>query len=210
MGGDFHDWFCLPDGLLAVAVGHAMDGGIQAALAASGLKAALRAHGQYYREAQQTLKRLNLTLWTGSAGDQHATLFYGLIETATGRVCTASAGHPGALVIRADGWESLTQISARLGEGPESIYEQTGYELQPGETLALFTDGALETPGADGKPLGEVGMGKLLQAAHDRPAAEMAAIVRRQFDSLATPGLAMPSTGSGSNRARGETTKVGP
>ena len=137
LGGDFHDWFCLPDGLLAVAVGHAMDGGIQAAIAASGLKAALRAHGQYYREAQQTLKRLNLTLWTGSAGDQHATLFYGLIETATGRVCTASAGHPGALVIRPDGWESLTQISARLGEGPESIYEQTGYELQPGETLAL-------------------------------------------------------------------------
>ena len=169
LGGDFHDWFCLPDGLLAVAVGHAMDGGVQAALAASGLKAALRAHGQYYREAQQTLKRLNLTLWTGSAGDQHATLFYGLIETATGRVSTASAGHPAALVIRPDGWESLTQISARLGEGPESIYEQTGYELQPGETLALFTDGALETPGADGKPLGEVGMGKLLQAAHDRP-----------------------------------------
>ncbi len=119
LGGDFHDWFCLPDGLLAVAVGHAMDSGVQAALAASGLKAALRAHGQYYREAQQTLKRLNLTLWTGSAGDQHATLFYGLIETATGRVCAASAGHPGALIIRAGGWESLTQITPRLGEGPE-------------------------------------------------------------------------------------------
>ncbi len=192
LGGDFHDWFCLPDGLLAVAVGHAMDGGIQAALAASGLKAALRAHGQYYREAQQTLKRLNLTLWTGSAGDQHATLFYGLIETATGRISTAAAGHPAALVIRPGGWESLTQISARLGEGPESIYEQAGYELQPGETLALFTDGALETPGADGKPLGEVGMGKLLQAAHDRPAAEMAAILRHQFDNLAGLGIATP------------------
>ena len=172
-----------------------MDGGIQAALAASGLKAALRAHGQYYREAQLTLKRLNLTLWTGSAGDQHATLFYGLIETATGRVSTASAGHPAALVIRPDGWESLSQISARLGEGPESTYEQTGYELQPGETLALFTDGALETPGADGKPLGEIGMGKLLQAVHDRPAAEMAAILRQQFDKLAFPGITSPAKG---------------
>jgi serine phosphatase RsbU (regulator of sigma subunit) len=191
LGGDFHDWFCLPEGLLAVAVGHAMDGGIQAALAASGLKAALRAHGQYYREAQQTLKRLNLTLWTGSAGDQHASLFYGLIETATGRVTTASAGHPGALVIRPDGWESLSQISARLGEAPETVYEQSGYELQPGETLALFTDGALETPGADGKPLGEIGMGKLLHAAHDWPAAEMVAVLRRQFESSATPEPAL-------------------
>jgi hypothetical protein len=195
LGGDFHDWFCLPEGLLAVAVGHAMDGGITAAIAASGLKAALRAHGQYYREAQQTLKRLNLTLWTGSAGDQHAALFYGLIETATGRISTASAGQPGALVIRRDGWESLTQISARLGEGPESIYEQTGYELQRGETLALFTDGALEMPGCDGKPLGEIGMAKLLQAAYDRPAADMVAMLRRQFDSLAARGVAIPPAG---------------
>jgi phosphoserine phosphatase RsbU/P len=187
LGGDFHDWFCLPDGLLAVAVGHAMDGGIQAALAASSLKAALRAHGQYHREAQQTLKRLNLTLWTGSAGDQHASLFYGMIETATGRITTASAGRPAALVLRRDGWESLTQISARLGEGPESIYEQTGYELQPGETLALFTDGALAIPGSDGKPLGEVGMGKILQSAHDKTAGEMAGILRRELDRAATP-----------------------
>lgn len=182
LGGDFHDWFCLPDGLLAVAVGHSMDNGIQAALAASGLKAALRAHGQYYREAQQTLTRLNLTLWTGSAGDQRATLFYGLIETATGRISTASAGHPGVLIVRPGGWESVTQITARLGEGPESIYEQTGYELQPGETLALFSDGALESPGTDGKPLGEVAMGELLQGIHDRPATEMATAVRRHLD----------------------------
>lgn len=187
LGGDFHDWFCLPDGLLAVAVGHAMDGGVQAALAASGLKAALRAHGQYYREAQQTLKRLNLTLWTGSAGDQYATLFYGLIETATGRICAASAGRPGALIIRPDSWESLTQITPRLGEGPETLYDQTGYELQPGETLALFSDGVLESPGGDGKPLGEVGMGKLLQSMHDRPAGEMAAAIRRHLDQQSNP-----------------------
>ena len=194
LGGDFHDWFCLPDGLLAVAVGHAMESGVQAAVAASGLKAALRAHGQYYREAQQTLKRLNLTLWTGSAGDQHATLFYGLIETATGRICTASAGHPGALIIRPDGWESFTQVAPRLGEGPETLYDQTGYELQPGQTLALFSDGALESPGADGKPLGEVGMGKLLQGMHDRTAAEMAAAVRRHLDQHAVPTMGRDRT----------------
>ena len=79
LGGDFHDWFCLPNGLLAIAVGHAMNRGVEAALAAGGMKAALRAHGQYCREAQQTLKRLNLTTWTGSAGDQHGSLFFGLI-----------------------------------------------------------------------------------------------------------------------------------
>ena len=103
-------------------------------------------------------------------------------------------------MIRPGGWESLTQISARLGEGPESIYEQTGYELQPGETLALFTDGALETAGADGKPLGEVGMGKLLQAAHAGSAAEIATMLRQRLEVACRPG-----EGSGSNRVSGKT-----
>ena len=204
LGGDFHDWFCLPDGLLAVAVGHAMDGGVQAALAASGLKAALRAHGQYYREAQQTMKRLNLTLWTGSAGDQHAALFYGLVETATGRVCAASAGRPGALIIRPDGWESLTQITPRLGEGPETLYEQTGYELSPAKRWPCSPTALLESPGADGKPLGEVGMGKLLQAMHDRPAAEMAAALRRHLDQIRNARTCRP----GPHGAAGEAART--
>jgi serine phosphatase RsbU (regulator of sigma subunit) len=140
------------------------------------------------------MKRLNLTLWTGSAGDQHATLFYGLIETATGRVCASSAGQPGALILRADGWRSLTEITPRLGEGPETLYEQSGYELERGETLALFSDGALQSLGADGKPLGEIGMGKLLQDLHDRPAAEMAATIRRHIEQNAVPAAGRDRT----------------
>jgi serine phosphatase RsbU (regulator of sigma subunit) len=184
LGGDFHDWFCLPDGLLAIAVGHAMDGGIEAALAAGALKAALRAHGQYYREAQQTLKRLNLTLWTGSAGDQYATLFYGLLETATGRLSSASAGQPGALLVRRDGWQSLSHPSARLGEGPESQYEQFGYELAPGEVLLLLSEGARDAADAEGRPLGEAGVAEIVRSRLDLSAAELAALVRRRLEDL--------------------------
>ncbi|MGA2067475.1 MAG: SpoIIE family protein phosphatase [Thermoguttaceae bacterium] len=184
LGGDFHDWFCLPDGLLAVAVGHAMDQGIEAALAAAALKAALRAHGQYYREAQQTLKRLNLTLWTGSAGDQHATLFYGLLETATGRISSASAGQPGALLVRRDGWQSLSRASAPLGQSPESPYEQFGYELVPGEVLVLLGEGARDAADAAGRPLGESGVAEILQGHLDLSAAELVALVRRRLEDL--------------------------
>jgi serine phosphatase RsbU (regulator of sigma subunit) len=184
LGGDFHDWFCLPDGLLAVAVGHAMDGEIEGALAAAALKAALRAHGQYYREAQQTLKRLNLTLWTGSAGDQHATLFYGLVETATGRLSSASAGQPGALLVHRDGWQSLSHPSARLGEGPESQYEQFGYELAPGEVLVLLSEGARDAADTAGGPLGEAGVAEVVRSRLDLSAADLAALVRRRLEAL--------------------------
>jgi sigma-B regulation protein RsbU (phosphoserine phosphatase) len=190
VGGDFHDWFCLPDGLLAVSVGHAMDHGVEAAMAATALKAALRAHGQYYREAQQTLKRLNLTLWTGSAGDQHASLFYGLIETITGRVCCASAGQPSVLVLRAGGWQSLSQKSAQLGEGPESVYEQFGYELQPGEVMVLCTDGVRDATRPNGRPLGESGVAEMLGGRLDLTASELVTLVRQHLEaSTAVSGL---------------------
>ena len=186
LGGDFHDWFCLPDGLLAVAVGHAMEGGIPAALAASGLKAALRAHGQYYREAQQTLKRLNLTLWTGSAGDQHATLFYGLIETATGRICTASAGHP-----------APGDSRRRLGVADPDFRPPgrgTGIDLRADRLRVAAGRNAgpvhRRRPGNARGRRQTARRGRHGQAAASRsrrPAAEMAAILRRQLEQFCHP-----------------------
>jgi serine phosphatase RsbU (regulator of sigma subunit) len=182
LGGDFHDWFCLADGLLAVAAGHAMERGIEAALAATAMKAALRAHAQYYREAQQTLRRLNLTMWTGSAGDQHGTLFFGLIQTATGKVSCASAGQPGVLLLRADGWQSLSQTAPRLGESPEADCEPFGCQLQPGEVLVIVTEGVRDAADAQGCPLGEAGVAEALLGRLDRPAEELVAAVRSRLE----------------------------
>ena len=185
LGGDFHDWFCLPDGLLAVAAGHALSHGVEAALAAVAMKAGLRAHGQYCREAQPALKRLNLTMWTGSAGDQHGTLFYGLIQTAAGQVCCASAGQPGVVLVRQDGWESLGCVAPQLGESPESDFESYGCQLQPGEALVIFTEGVRDATDAQGCPLGEAGVAQAVLGRLDLSADELAALVRGRLDSFA-------------------------
>jgi len=179
VGGDFYDWFCLPDGLLAVAVGDAMDRGLAAAMSVSALKAALRAHGQYHRQAERVLRQINLTLWTGSAGDQVAALFFGLIETATGRVCCSTAGRPSAVVVRSDGWQSLSQNSPTLGGSPELDFEPFGYELAPGEALVIFTDGLRDAADSTGRPLGESGIAEPLVGRRDLSADELAALVRR-------------------------------
>lgn len=189
IGGDFYDWFCLPNGLLAVTVGDAMNRGLEAAMAASTLKAALRAHGQYHRQAEQTLKRVNLTLWTGSAGDQFATLFFGLIETATGRVCYSSAGQPGIVAVRQDGWELLSHASPPLGESPETDYPQFGYELQPGEALVVFSDGFRDALDSHGRPLGEAGVAEPLVGRLDLSADQLTTLSREALNvHAACPG----------------------
>ena len=182
VGGDFFDWFGLPGGLVAVAVGDALERGLEAAFAATALKAALRAHAPYHREAQETLGKLNLSLWTGSAGDQYASMFLGLIETATGRISCASAGRPVAMLLHSTRWEPLEEPGPRLGESPESVFEPFGCELAPGDVLLLMTDGMRDTFNTAGTSVGAADVAELLLPKLHLSADQLARIVR---DSLA-------------------------
>jgi len=181
--GDFYDWFCLPDGLLAATVASVSGLGLEAAMSATGLRAALRAHAQYHSEAEQAMKRLNLTLWTGSAGDQLATLFYGLIETATGRVGYSLAGEPGVAVIRSDGWESLSRRFRCLGEGPDTDYSQRDYQLQPGEALVIFSEGFRGARDSQGHCLSEADVVEPLIGRLSFSADELVTLARKSWES---------------------------
>jgi serine phosphatase RsbU (regulator of sigma subunit) len=181
-GGAFHDWFCLPDGLLAVAVGRTKGDGVAAAITANAVKTSLRAHSQYHRQAEPVLQQLNLTLWTSSAGDQHANLFYGLIETATGRVCGAAAGRLSALLLRPTGWEPISHASQPLGESPEASYRQYDCELQPGEALVLFSDGGNDALEPQGRLLGDADLAESLLDKLSLKAEALTAAVRSALE----------------------------
>jgi phosphoserine phosphatase RsbU/P len=173
VGGDFYDWFCLPNGLLAVSVGDAAGRGVEAAMAAAALKAAVRAHGPYHRDPQEALKQINLTLWTGSAGDQYAALFYGLVETATGRLCWAMAGQPSVVLLRPTGWSSLSRISPQLGESPETAYQPLDHCLQPGEAVVIFTAGLRNALQRKGRSSAEAGLAEPLLSKLHLPADQL-------------------------------------
>jgi phosphoserine phosphatase RsbU/P len=189
VGGAFHDWFCLPQGLLCVAVGKAAAQSMAGALTASAVKTAVRAHAPYQRQAERILQQTNLTLWTGSAGDQHAGLFCGLVETATGRVCWASAGQISVLKLRPEGWQSLSRLAPSLGASPENDFEPFDVELQPGESLVIFSDSVRDAADSAGRPLGESGMAEALQDKLDLSAEELVVAAREALDAhTAAPG----------------------
>jgi phosphoserine phosphatase RsbU/P len=178
LGGAFYDWFCLPDGLLACALGESLDGGLEAALSAAAVKASLRSHGAYHRQAEKALQQLNLTIWTNSAGDQYADVFYGLVETATGRVCASAAGQPSIVHLLQDRWVSLTRKAPLLGESPESEFEQAGYELAANEALLIFSKGFREAADKGGCALNEAGLSQLLASNMHLSANQLCAMAR--------------------------------
>lgn len=91
---------------------------------------------------------------------------YGVFATAIavdlaaddGRCRIANAGHPAALVRRPDGpIERVESAGMMLGALESELYscEDAQLELQPGSVVLLYTDGASETRGPDGKLLGD-------------------------------------------------------
>jgi serine phosphatase RsbU (regulator of sigma subunit) len=209
LGGSLHDWFCLPDGLLAVAVGRAEEQGAAGALTAAALRTALRSHARYHRQPEPILQQINLTLWTGSAGDRRASLLLGLIETATGQVRWASAGRPtlirfgsrgisprptdpkrGEMSRLPDGggWQSLSRPCIGLGESPETAFQQYDCPLQPGEVLLIATDSVCEAADAQRRAFGEAGLAAALQGKLDLSAEELVAAARAALDTHAARG----------------------
>ena len=186
VGGNFFDWFSLPESKLAVAVGASRSGGMEGALSAAMVRASLRSHAQHQRDAARLLQSVNLTLWTGSAGDQSASLFYGLIDTVTGSIKFASAGQISVILLRDGSWQSLSQPSIALGIGPETGYQLQQYDLRPGETLLVFTTGFRDANDEKGHPLGEAGLGDPLSAVSiGLSAKELVSMARDRLESHA-------------------------
>ncbi len=138
LGGALFDWYTLPDGLLAFTVARTTGTDMEAALSAAGLRTALRAHARYHREPAAWLRQVNMTMWTGSAGDFRAEGFCGLAETTTGRIGFAAAGPVAGLHLRPSGAERLETEGPLLGAGAEAGYASAGVALAPGESLVLL------------------------------------------------------------------------
>ena len=141
VGGDFHDWFVLPDGSVAVAVGDAQGKMIEAGLTAASLHTALRSHANYRHAAHELIARVNETMWTASAGDQFASLFYGLIQPDSGELEYASAGHTYATVVG----EQIRPLSGDeqfpLGTQPDVEYPTRTERIGPEEALVVLSEG---------------------------------------------------------------------
>ncbi len=182
LGGDFHDWAVLPDGRLAIAVADAHGTLVEAGLNAASLHAALKSHAGYRHDAAGLLARLNDTLWSASAGDQFASLFYGTIEPASGNVEYALAGSTLGIIVRREGREILSTQSPPLGGGPDIRYALGRQQLAAGDVLLVLSDGSRKGVDGQGQPIGEGAIASLVRKHRQQPAREMATQLKRLLD----------------------------
>jgi hypothetical protein len=90
------------------------------------------------------------------------------------RIECAVAGHHPVLRVRGTQVDEITPPQMAVGMFPDATFEATVVEWQPGDLLALVTDGLLEVFDTQDRELGLTGARQVLAAHHDRPLAEIA------------------------------------
>lgn len=138
-GGNFYDWFTMPDGKIVCALADCQDQGITAALTASMVKASLRSHAQYQSSANDLMGQIDRTIWSSSAADQYVNLFCATLDSNSDRVHFSTAGKMKIYRVNASRTERLSQETSMLGQAPETEFATDSVELNKNEALVILS-----------------------------------------------------------------------
>lgn len=146
LGGDFYDCFALPDGRHGVLVADVSGKGVGAAFFMAVSRTVLLDSALSVRTPSQVLALANDLLCARNPMDLFVTACYGIFDPQTGSFEYASAGHHPPMVRRLSGEiDTLpTTHDMALGALYDMQYQQHRTQLEPGDTLLMYTDGVTE------------------------------------------------------------------
>ncbi|HEY8438834.1 MAG TPA: PP2C family protein-serine/threonine phosphatase [Candidatus Limnocylindrales bacterium] len=176
VGGDLYDAFPLRDrpGCLGIVVADVTGKGIPAALVMADVRALIHAAADHGGGPALTLSRVNKILVTERETGLFVTVAHGLIDTATGGVTLASAGHEPLHVLHPGGSIDVLELPGRLVGMVEDIQAtETRLDIAPGDALVVHTDGVTEAREPSGQFYGEDRYRATLAAAAGRAAGEI-------------------------------------
>ena len=132
-------------GGIILALGDICGKGLAAGMWTTHLVGLLGTHTAANPEPQAIVTALNRDLCRMSSVAPLASLFLARLDPATGKLDYTSAGHPPALLLRADGkLESLSEGGPLLGVLPAASFVTGHVELCAGDILLAYSDGILE------------------------------------------------------------------
>jgi len=149
VGGDFYDIFELKDNKIGLVIGDVSGKGLTAAVHTAMVRYTLRAYAEEGHSPGTIMQLLNRLVGKYMEGDAFVTMFFGLLDTETGSLVYASAGHEPPIYMCNSTGLTLPATGPALGAGIELDYEEGALKLEKGCTLLLYTDGISEARKGD-------------------------------------------------------------
>ena len=164
VGGDFYDAFPLADGRIALAVADVCDKGVGAALFMALFRSLLRSHAELHGQGSPAAGACTSVVAltndyiarTHGRSNMFATIFFGILDPATGELTWVNAGHVPPVVRRSSGaLERLAPTGPAVGLMPGSSFAAQATTLGRGDALLVLTDGVTDERGPSGAFYGE-------------------------------------------------------
>jgi sigma-B regulation protein RsbU (phosphoserine phosphatase) len=167
-GGDYYDFFPLPDGKWGILIADVSGHGTPAAVLMAITHSLAHSYPGPPMPPGRMLEHVNHHLTTRYTveSDTFVTAFYGVYDPLRRELTYASAGHnPPRLKRCVDGTLDLLNgaTALPLGIAPQQTYREQTYGLVPGDQLVLYTDGITEAHNEQGEMFGLARLDKVLE-----------------------------------------------
>jgi len=186
VGGDFYDFYFVDEETLAFLIADVSGKGIPAAMFMMESKTLLKSFTESGMAIEQVFTLANEKLCEGNEAGMFVTAWMGLLNVKTGHVTFANAGHNPPLVKTGEG--EFVYHKTRAGfvlAGMDGIrYRRFEMQLQPGDTIYLYTDGVTEATDAAEKLYGEERLRSLVNLHQGDSARNICEAVKADVDAF--------------------------
>ena len=164
VGGDFYDFFMINNDTLGFVIGDVSGKGIPAAIFMAVSRTLIRATGLKGMAAGECMHYVNNLLCNESVASMFVTVFYGILNTKTGVLEYANAGHNPPYLLRND--QTIEKLESSgdivLGCFEEMQFQTRKATLNPNDGILLYTDGVTEAFNTKEEEYGDAKLEKLL------------------------------------------------
>ncbi len=176
VSGDYYDFAKIHEDQLGLVIADVSGKGVPAALLMAFLRASLRAAIHIGYAPSVTMAKINALLGESIENNQYVTAFYGVLDATNHTLAYANAGHNPPLLMNEDGMARFIE----RGEIPLGMFRGARYyeyylQIEPGQTLVLYTDGVTEAADENGEEYGRVRLEQIVREGRDYTARELIA-----------------------------------
>jgi len=186
VGGDFYDFFLIDNDHIGLVMADVSGKGVPAALFMVVAKTLIKNQAQLGKSPAEILHNVNEQLCENNEASLFVTVWLAIIEISTGKGLAANAGHEHPVLRRAGGNYELITYRHNIAVATLSgiRFSEHPFELHPGDSLFVYTDGVPEATNASDELFGTDRMLRALNRNPDASPEELLATMNKELDAF--------------------------